>query len=288
MKTLLSMAIVAAATLGAASAQDKAATAGQDYQTVEERTVIKKMLSEAELLGAKGGFLGAEVKGAPYSGEEIAETTQVLADGTRIHNESHTMVYRDSDGRVRREIPEAVTIWDPVANASYFLNTKDQTFRQMPLAVQYLSASVSKDGTVNATVRVGDPKSAGALAGSGVMLAPPMPNPSAGGAQVFFVNRSTGHGQLEVETLGRQTMEGVAADGTRQVNTIETGAIGNDRPIQITSERWYSPELQTVVLTRHNDPRTGEEVFHLTNVSRSEPPANLFAVPAGYQRLENK
>ena len=88
--------------------------------------------------------------------------------------------------------------------------------------------------------------------------------------------------------MGRQTIEGLAADGNRQVNTIEAGAIGNDRPIQITSERWFSPDLQTVVLTKHNDPRTGEEDFQLINVSRGDQPANLFTVPAGYQKLENK
>lgn len=283
MRLMLTMATAAAVTIGAAAAQDT--------QTVEERTVIKRMLSEAEVLGAKGGFLGAAVKGVPYSGEEVTEFTQVLADGTRIHNESHTMVYRDSEGRVRRETPDAVTIWDPVANASYFLNPKDQTYRQMPLAVQYLAASVSKDGHVGVTMRVGN----GASASGGMMLSTstgpgplPPPPPSAGGAQVFFVNQGTAQNHLEVENLGRQTVEGLPADGNRQTNTIETGAIGNDRPIPITAERWFSPDLQTVVLTRHNDPRTGEEVFRLINVSRGDQPSTLFTVPPGYQKLENK
>jgi hypothetical protein len=283
MKTVLSMAFVAAATLGAAAAQDT--------QTVEERTVLKKILVDAEMVGAKGGFLGATVKGAPYSGEELTESTQVLADGTRIHNESRATVYRDSEGRVRRESPDAVTIWDPVLNASFFVNTKDQTYRQMPLAVQFFSSSVSKDGTGgNFAIRVGTGGPVGGGAGTGVMLAPPPPPPGAGPQFIFTqkANKPGSQEQGQTEALGHQTMEGVAVDGTRQVSTIETGAIGNDRPIQVTSERWYSQELQTVVLTRHNDPRTGEVVFHLTNVSRSEPPANLFTAPAGYQRLENK
>jgi hypothetical protein len=280
MKTVLMMAL-AAATLGAAAAQDT--------QTVEERTVIKRMLSEAEVLGAKGGFLGAAVKGSPYSGEEITEFTQVLADGTHIHTESQTKVYRDSQGRVRRETPEAVTIWDPVANASYFLNQKDQTYRQMPLAVEYFTTRVSKDGAVGVAMRVGN----GASEAGGVMVSaappPPLPPPP-GGGQVFFAQRlrRTGSSDTPPKSLGRQTIEGLAADGTQQVDTIETGAIGNDRPIQITAERWFSPDLQTVVLTKHNDPRTGEEVFRLTNVSRGEPPANLFSVPAGYQKIEDK
>jgi hypothetical protein len=127
--------------------------------------------------------------------------------------------------------------------------------------------------------------------GGGVMLSNggPPPLPVAGG-QIFVaqktMSRMGGPDQSPPEALGRQTMEGVAADGTRRTETIEAGAIGNDRPIQITSERWYSPELQTALLTRHNDPRTGEEVFRLINVNRGEQPANLFTIPPAYQKLE--
>jgi hypothetical protein len=90
------------------------------------------------------------------------------------------------------------------------------------------------------------------------------------------------------EPLGKQMIEGVNAEGTRNVTTIETGAVGNDRPIQTSSERWYSEELQTVVMTKRTDPRTGEETFRLMNVRRGEPGAYLFQVPAGYQLVDSK
>jgi hypothetical protein len=51
----------------------------------------------------------------------------------------------------------------------------------------------------------------------------------------------------------------------RTTITIPAGEIGNERAIEIVSERWYSPELQLVVMTRHSDPRTGETVYRLTN-----------------------
>jgi TonB family protein len=63
------------------------------------------------------------------------------------------------------------------------------------------------------------------------------------------------------ESLGKQTIDGVVAEGTRAIQTIPAGAIGNERPIQIVFERWYSPELQTVIMTRQLDPRFGETVF---------------------------
>ena len=94
------------------------------------------------------------------------------------------------------------------------------------------------------------------------------------------------HGAREqnakVESLGKQNIEGVEAEGTRHTVTIPAGEIGNERDIQIVSERWYSPELQTVVMTRHSDPRFGETVYKLTNINRSEPAKSLFEVPSDY------
>jgi hypothetical protein len=88
---------------------------------------------------------------------------------------------------------------------------------------------------------------------------------------------------VKTETLGQQAMLGLTADGTRTTSTIEMGVIGNDRPIQVVSERWYSAELQTVVMTKRTDPRSGEEIFRLANVHRGEPGADLFLLPPGYQ-----
>jgi hypothetical protein len=86
----------------------------------------------------------------------------------------------------------------------------------------------------------------------------------------------------KVEKLGTQTVEGVSAEGQKITHTIPAGAVGNEQPIDIVDERWYSPELQTVVMTRHSDPRSGETVFRLTNINRSEPARTLFEVPSDY------
>jgi hypothetical protein len=37
-----------------------------------------------------------------------------------------------------------------------------------------------------------------------------------------------------------------------------------------------------MVLTRSHDPRSGETVYRLTNINRSEPARALFEVPADY------
>jgi TonB family protein len=92
--------------------------------------------------------------------------------------------------------------------------------------------------------------------------------------------------ESRTEQLGTQMVEGIAAEGTRHINTIPAGAIGNERQIDIVSERWYSPELQMVILMKHVDPRYGESTQRLTNIDRSEPDASLFQVPDGYEIKE--
>jgi hypothetical protein len=86
----------------------------------------------------------------------------------------------------------------------------------------------------------------------------------------------------KTESLGKQTVDGVVAEGTRSTITIAVGQIGNDRPIEIVSERWYSPELQVVVRSTHDDPRVGRSAYRLTNLERKEPDRSLFVVPSDY------
>jgi hypothetical protein len=76
--------------------------------------------------------------------------------------------------------------------------------------------------------------------------------------------------------------DGVEAEGTRTTLTIPAGEIGNERAIEVVNERWYSPELQMVVMSRHSDPRSGETIYRLTNITRDEPAKSFFEVPGGY------
>lgn len=84
-------------------------------------------------------------------------------------------------------------------------------------------------------------------------------------------------------SLGSREFDGVRADGTRTTWTIAAGKIGNEKPIEIVAERWYSPELMLVVASRHADPRSGETSYRLAGLKRGEPDAALFKVPADYE-----
>ena len=114
----------------------------------------------------------------------------------------------------------------------------------------------------------------------------PMEPPPIPGVHTFRFEHF-GLGKGTTTSLGTKTFDGVRAEGKQTTWTIPQGKIGNRAPINVTSESWYSPELQVTVYTRYNDPRTGESIYRLAAIKRAEPSADLFKVPADY-RLKGK
>lgn len=253
-------------------------------------------------------FGGKTVKGVPYSAETSTETIQTLADGNRIVRRTTTLVYRDSAGRTRREQSfkdlgifgggseeptQTIYINDPVAGVSYMLDSRSRTARKsVPLTFE-----ISKSGETIQGHRFEykvPPGMPGGPSGNVVMPAPMgapgmrLVNPEGGpeGATTFVFKTRRDYGTAVNEQLGKQTIEGVEAEGGRTTVTIAAGEIGNERPIEIVSERWYSPELQLLIMTRHNDPRFGDSTYKLTNISRVEPAKSLFEVPSDYTVTE--
>ncbi|HKE22879.1 MAG TPA: hypothetical protein VKB88_10850 [Bryobacteraceae bacterium] len=235
---------------------------------------LKAEIASVEELAAREAVMAQPVLGAPYSATEVNESTQTLADGTTIHHENKAQVYRDGAGRTRREAGNTIVIMDPVAKMRYNINLEHKTAMAMPMG--FVKTAGGRGG-VGIGIGAGDQivtyRSDTGAAISGV-----------------FVNKGEAvrkeMARANSEDLGPQTIEGVVANGTRTTRTIDTGEIGNDRPINITSERWYSQQLQTMMMTRQNDPRSGENTFKLTNVKLGEPDPGLFQVPAGYQVSE--
>lgn len=195
------------------------------------------------------------VTGAPFSAVAVTRFTQMLADGNRISRTRSQTIFRDSAGRERAEfgaegltvlgepvVASTVTISDPVAGTTYQLNSKEKTARSTG-RVTFSIASLAR-----------------ANVGGG----------------------SAPRATQVVEQLGSTNVEGVYAEGTRTTSTIPAGQADNERDLAIVDEVWYSPDLQLNVKTRHYDPRSGETVYELTQINRSEPDASLFQVPAGY------
>jgi hypothetical protein len=227
-----------------------------------------------QFLGAHGGFGEKVVKGSPYSAEAVTESTQVLQDGNRILRRSTATVYRDSEGRTRRDqVLSAIGPWalsgeplrsslirDPVAGVDYVLDPAKRTARKMT------RPSSAKGDASRQTDEVRGARREAA-------------------SQPRF-RGGAGSRDVEREALGTQVIEGVQAEGERTTLTLPAGQAGNTLPIRIVSERWYSPDLQAEVLTRHSDPRFGETVYRLTNIQRAEPSHSMFEVPSDYTVTE--
>ena len=198
------------------------------------------------------------VKSAPFSATAETEFTQTLANGSNITRKSNALIYRDSEGRTRRDqtlshvgpfatsgdAPQMTFISDPVAGVSYMLDPRNRTTRKMPS-------------------RGGPP--------------PDRPQP-----------RTPPEADAKTEALGKQVIEGIEAEGTRTTITIPAGKIGNDQPLEIVSERWYSPVLQEVIFSKHSDPLYGVNTYRLKNINRNEPSTSLFQPPADYTQREDQ
>ena len=87
----------------------------------------------------------------------------------------------------------------------------------------------------------------------------------------------------KTESLGTKILEGVNVEGTRTTFEIPVGQIGNDKAIQVVTEKWYSPELQLIVMSKHTDPLSGEQIFRLVNIKLGEPSADLFTAPKDFR-----
>ena len=234
------------------------------------------------------------IQGAPYSATVVNESVQTLADGNRIVQSSTGTVARDSMGRTRNDAPlpkignmtasgapHLVFIVDPVAQTRYTLDLDDKTAHTMP--GKFVTPFAGAGAPEKLKVVTGGPQ----LQVEGPILA--MPQVSDGP----FVSAMALKGDLakdstatKTEDLGMQVIEGVNAQGTRTTRTIPAGEIGNDKPIDIVTEVWTSPDLKTIVLSKRSDPRMGEQTFRLTNIARTEPDLSLFTVPSDFKVVD--
>ena len=231
------------------------------------------------------------VTGAPYTATAVTETTQVLADGNRIVNKTESQLARDSQGRTRRQetmnnlgplatnAPNMALINDPVGKVSYVLDLNEKTARVIKVPAPGQEGGEPTPMALAPVLKDDAGAPGQAAVQKRVLIAGVAPG--AGVEQRVWVS-SAEDGQAKTESLGKQTLEGVTATGTRTTRTIPAGEIGNERPLEITSEVWTSTDLQILVLSKRTDPRIGETVYRLTNIQRGDPDPSLFQVPSGF------
>jgi hypothetical protein len=223
-----------------------------------------------ELLGFEGMRGGKIVTGAPFSGVAVTESTQTLADGNHITRKTQSNLFRDSEGRVRKEVtlsgfvslavsgePKSfVVINDPVTKANFVLHPETKVAEKMSHGDRGMNG-MAKAGKFEEKLQARQEAEIAA-------------------------------GNLKKEDLGAQVMGGLVAQGTRVTRTIPAGQIGNEKPIVIVHETWFSNDLQMVVMSRRSNPWIGETTYTLTNIQRTEPAAALFAVPSDFTVTEGR
>ncbi len=201
-------------------------------------------------MGPHGGKV---VTGVPYSADVTSTRVETLADGNTIQQTVTGKVARDSEGRtysIETSTAGPLGQTGPVTRIAIF----------DPVAGYAYELNQTTKTATRRAIHV------------------PSGNASARGTGPW---KSSEPSAVKTD-LGTSMVSGVAATGTMTTRTIPAGAIGNTNPLISTSETWYSTELQTVVASKHSDPRAGQMSYSLTNIVRTEPSAALFQVPAGY------
>lgn len=194
-------------------------------------------------------FMGGKtVTGAPYSAEVTFEHTQKLPDGNVIDQKNTAVVYRDGQGRTRVEENRPT----PSGNPDQIIRITDPVAR-----VGYVldtSKKTARKFTLPPPRNGNKPQNAGAAN-----------NPN-----------------VTTQSLSPTSMDGLLVNGTQITRTIPAGRMGNSQPIQITTTRWYSPDLNIDLSTQTTDPLRGNSTTTISNISREPPAASLFEVPSDY------
>jgi hypothetical protein len=238
-------------------------------------------LSAATLTGfprddACGGPLsGPPIVDSAFSADATTTVQQTLENGTQVERRATARYYRDRAGHVRVEqVLPGVAAQHPAAPRERITILPDTA-----------SGTVYTLDPISRTASIGPRSGADWAVGGGDSFAVPL-----GGARfLIFVHgeplrRRSGlaGNPIEQEPLGNRQISNLDVVGRRITTTILAGQAGNSRPMQVVDERWDSPQLKMVVYARHADPRTALIDYRLTNISRNEPAADLFAIPDGY------
>ncbi len=239
----------------AARDREEAQRAREDAQRMRD-DALRQRDDVMRLVGATVKL----VKDKPFTAEAVTESVQVLPDGNRIVRRNQTNYFRDSSGRTRREQTlsslgpqpmngpmQTIFIYDPVAKIDYVVDPDSKHARRI-----VISKMESEGSGMRTEIRINN------LPGSDKTR------------------------DVKEETLPNKTIEGLNCTGKRTTITIPAGQIGNEKPIAIVQETWYSPDIEAVVQSTTSDPRSGTTTYKLQNVQRREPPAEMFEPPSDY------
>lgn len=223
----------------------------------------------------------------PYTAVEETTYVQGLADGTIIKREATATIVRDSRGRtLRKETVPApggkeithYSVTDPDAHTFTNWTTQNKQATRVHMLVPRLPPQASLRPGIGAAV-------SGSVVTSqnGIVTAGPVLSGGTGVGIAGQVSDPNLKPSIKREKLEGKMIAGVYADGIRITTTFPVNSLGNDRPITTVRETWTSPDLNLILYTVTQDPRSGTQSTEVISLERSEPDAALFDPPADYE-----
>jgi hypothetical protein len=186
---------------------------------------------------------------APFSATVQTEWTKYLADGSTQFTQNHRLIARDGLGRIFQERRTFGPKGSPIESQLWRIELAEPSTRTVAYCDTRTHVCELRPYVAPAST---------------TLPAGPLANVRG----------------LASDNLGSRMLNGLDLIGTRETQTLNPLVIGSDRPITVVKEFWFSPQLGVNVLTTRNDPRSGKEVFTVTDIRRGEPDAALFALPA--------
>lgn len=214
-------------------------------------------------------------KGVPYSGVRVVRSVTIFPNGYRKVEVSTTKEWRDSEGRTRNDITwmrpdgSSVTVCqinDPVELVRYIWKV-EPTARTVVTETHYKMDGIIEESWPHSVEEYEiDPES-----GKRIVLLAPTQEPN-----------------IKYGSLGPEYINGVYAEGDRDVEAIPPGRGGNasDHPVYRVDEIWMSPDLEMPVKLFLDDGLGFTQSVELKNIDRSEADASVFRPPEGLSKRE--
>jgi len=199
------------------------------------------------------------ITGQPFRAKINVQVTRLLPDGTKVEQKYYTQAARDTEGheyREARDMVPASSDREPALIRTTVYDPKTSLVRNC-FPAQQICRQMQFDATSHP---VDEPV-----------------GPSSDGKSV-----------LARESLGKKQMLGLEVEGTRETVTFKAGAFGNDKPVVVTKEIWYSPRLQFNVAVTRDDPRNGMQKFEVSDLKLGDPEASWFTLPDGYRLVSGR
>jgi hypothetical protein len=205
---------------------------------------------------ALNGDGAAIVLKQPFTLVEKTVDVTPKADGTSVTRRTELRKWRDSQGRFRQETAQVAEGKDAIYDRATITDPVKNTVTTLFLDRKTASIVHLPPGALHPYVDLED-------------------RPMAAMPGV----------QIKIAKLDNKLIAGQTAVGRRVTRTRPPGTIGNATTIVSVSERWISPDLKITLATSLDDPRE-KQTREVTELTRGEPDASLFQVPADYTVTE--